>query len=156
MAYSLEEFFERQAAWQLEGEAWRLAGQRTHTVLVPRGCGHEEAVELPLAVYPKSIDRVMEPRCRTCQAEIAAIHAEDDADVARRADEMGLPELVGSDKQVAWAMKLRDYAIARHGFEHVERALLVRTEAAWWISNRDGLHDIRVLERAEQADHVEE
>ncbi len=53
-----------------------------------------------------------------------------------------LPQLIGSEKQVAWAEKLRASYIAVVGKTHrtsVERDVAAHTDAKYWIDNRYGL-----------------
>lgn len=51
--------------------------------------------------------------CGDCyQAELAEKRQEENAEAARKNAEMGLPSLTGSEKQIAWAEKLRSDFIA--------------------------------------------
>ena len=57
------------------------------------------------------------------------------AQAAAKAEEMGLPELSGSPKQIAWALKLRAaFAEKNPGHPSLKRA----TTAKYWIDNRNG------------------
>lgn len=55
-----------------------------------------------------------------------------------------LPALTGSDKQIAWAEKIRFDAMRwnyKHGWEFGEKDIaILPTEAKWWIDNRESAH----------------
>ena len=124
-----------------------------------RACGHEARVKArgPMPGREKKLERERQRICRRCTIENQKLEAQ----VAAEAGD--LPELVGTPKQIAWAMTLRHRALAdaesyldylresgrvkgRAGkdgelFEaQKERALeplRARTEAAWWIDRRN-------------------
>lgn len=88
-------------------------------------CGHTT----PIAVHSRyNYDRYHAVRlrdlvCPECQART------DQA--AEQAAEMGLPALVGTPKQVAWAETIRAHYIETGG-----EAFLGENSAKWWIENR--------------------
>lgn len=71
--------------------------------------------------------RAIESRpCPNCQM----------ADAQKKAEESGLPQLVGSPKQIAWASDIRDRAMRLLPAEKTEK-LRPETSAKWWIDNRE-------------------
>ena len=125
---------------------------------IVRACGHEAEVKVrgAMPTRERKLDRERQRICGRCAIE----KQRSEAEVAAEAEE--LPALVGTPKQIAWAMTLRHQALAdaknyldylresgrlkgRVGrdtelFEaQKERALeplKARTEAAWWIDRR--------------------
>jgi len=125
---------------------------------VTRACGHEETVIL----YGKIKTRewrleFVEPEklCYDCyQAELAKKREEENRQAAEAAKEQGLPELTGTEKQVAWAETLRQKLIAEieelikkvpaekkndpqfhealKAFDYIQNI----TKASWFIDNR--------------------
>lgn len=120
-------------------------------------CGHTDVVQ----VYGKASEReyklarMAESVCPDCKAARAKIAAEKSAE---QADADGLPRLVGSDKQIAWADDIRRKFIAdtdelrgqlskaatenpelyRDRFDAWNAAvdrIKAQTKAAWWIDN---------------------
>ena len=65
------------------------------------------------------------PECRKAAAEQQALSA-------------GLPMLVGSDKQVAWASDIRERALRLLPAERADK-VRAETSARWWIDNRQSL-----------------
>lgn len=59
--------------------------------------------------------------------------------------------LTGSDKQIAWAEKIRSEKIGRGGFSAEDLvALSAQTAASWWIDRRDR-HGAELVKLARQA-----
>ena len=128
-----------------------------HTIV--RACGHEAQVKVrgPTPSRERKLDRERQLICRRCLIE----RQRSEAEAAAKAE--GLPELAGTPKQVAWAMTIRHKALTdaeeyldylresgqlkgRVGKdvelfeaqkERVLEPLKARTEAAWWINQRD-------------------
>lgn len=101
--------------------------------------------------------------CNECSKKRRAEkYAQENVVAAQESNSLGLPELTGSEKQIAWATTIRMKFIHQINLrketiekklnepEAVDRAkrmlqsmesdvavLLSRTEAAWWIENRD-------------------
>lgn len=101
--------------------------------------------------------------CNTCaEKRRREVREKENADAAHESEAMGLPQLTGSVKQIAWAttirmkfvqqIKLRMEAVEKRlndpdasdrvkkmlqAMESDVTILLSHTEAAWWIENRD-------------------
>lgn len=75
-------------------------------------------------------------------------------DMAEQAEKQGLPKLIGSEKQVAWAERIRrDALISDHNVlrpdneiqnhaqfslaKEARKYLESQTSAAWWLENRN-------------------
>lgn len=131
--------------------------------VVTRICGHEETV----ALFGKHRDRewrlsAVEPQklCHECwQKEVEKKRAEETRLAAEEAKESGLPAMVGTEKQVAWAERIRlqmlggmeelitraqnqREAMAKLGLsaENIDaamKAIQQKTSASWWIDHRD-------------------
>jgi hypothetical protein len=116
---------------------------------VTRSCGHSEVVEL----FGREKERQWrlqnvetQKLCRECyRAQLNAKNAE----AAREAEEMGLPALTGTEKQVSWAEKIRLDAYNRfmklaeeseeppvRALEIMDHLLKTRSKASWWIDHR--------------------
>lgn len=131
---------------------------------VTRACGHIEYV----ALFGKHKDREWrleniesQKLCRECwQAELERRRQDETAKAAAEARESGLPELVGTEKQVAWAERIRmtilakldelatnaarkrdelqeRFGISLEEFDAAVRAIQGKTSASWWIEHRD-------------------
>lgn len=123
-------------------------------------CGHSQVHQL----YGKTADRQSKLQwlasgdCSECYAAAKQQQREQTAAAAQQqADSQGLPQLQGSDKQIAWALtiresKLQDIAdtrtlilgnVGKGPQEISDRALQVlddmfeQTSAAWWIDHRN-------------------
>lgn len=124
---------------------------------VTRACGHVEEVVL----FGKIKDREwrlenVEPNklCYECwQKELAEQREKENREAAEAAREMNLPQLTGTEKQVAWAETIRQKVLANidtyiyksveeerrndpkiwQALEHIRN----KTEARWWIDNRE-------------------
>jgi hypothetical protein len=130
---------------------------------VERACGHEETVVL----FGKMKDREwrlekVEPSklCSECwQKEVERKREEETKKAAEEAKESGLPELTGSEKQVAWAERIRiqllsgleelaarmaerpenmkKVGITLEQVDEAMKAIQQKTSASWWIDHRD-------------------
>lgn len=126
-------------------------------VQVTRSCGHQEWVRsnAPLRERDAVIARESRKLCAECYAAQRATQAQ------QAAQAQSLPQLTGSDKQIAWASDIRQQMLtatadlrrqAQEAVEHPERdphgtapvvlAVLdeivsTHTEARWWIDNRN-------------------
>lgn len=114
-------------------------------------CGHDERIALvgPTARRESRIEWEESRVCRDCY------HAQQTAAAAEAAAERALPALVGSDKQVAWAITLREKFLAKfetwresEGKRMLDPAKLGEfsafadqmtriSDARFWIDNRD-------------------
>ena len=105
--------------------------------------------------------------CDDCKAaRIQAAHDAENAEAAKAAQEMGYPELKGTEKQAAWANTIREKALAllqekclapdvpekymyiRLAYEPSKALLLGMRQAAWWIEHRNIGEDMLALTRA--------
>lgn len=127
------------------------------------GCKKEFRVQL----YGKVKDREWRAEhwtwlCDECKAK----KREEEAKKAiEKSNEMKLPELVGSEKQVKWALQIRVKAIEemekqleavndpqtkflmKLGFEDI---LKNETKASWWIDNRGYGFGVTAIQRGKQ------
>lgn len=116
---------------------------------VTRSCGHTETVELfgPGRDRKWRLENVEEQKlCADCYRDELA---RQNAEAAKEAEEMGLPALTGTEKQAAWAETIRKdtintlerlgekYGKTPHTVEVIDHLLATRTNASWWIDNRD-------------------
>jgi hypothetical protein len=120
----------------------------THT------CGHEveHALFGPYEGRRRRIEELTGNPCPDCQEtkRTEATAAANEA-AAKAASEAGLPELLGSEKQIAWAETIRmkviaeaEAAIARTATTPERKAqvapllakLKAQDQARWWIDNR--------------------
>ena len=104
--------------------------------------------------------------CDDCKAaRIKAAHDAENAEAAKAAQEMGYPELKGTEKQVAWANTIREKALtvlreafmdpeAPEKYQYIRLAytgisflLLKNLQAAWWIDHQNELQDARMMGR---------
>jgi hypothetical protein len=123
---------------------------------VTRACGHEETVVL----FGKTKDRDwrlenVEPQklCSECYAkQLAEQREKENAEAAEAAKEMNLPELTGSEKQIAWAETIRQkmlVSIDEFIFKSVKaemrndpqlqaavQCIRNKAESRWWIDHR--------------------
>lgn len=120
-------------------------------------CGHVESVQLygPTKNREWRIHQMEQELCSECwAAELARRNAEN----AKKAQEMELPPLQGTEKQVAWAETLRMEFIAEYerdyanrpmrvdpmlencsNDEYAEAVLKEETRASWWIDHKDSM-----------------
>lgn len=133
-------------------------------------CGHTDGIQL----YGKTADRERKiayyeqhGMCSRCYAEQREAEKADKAEANRaaaaesdsKANERGWPSLNGSDKQIAWALQIREekYNTAQQAIRQVasmpipadklaeaiantnariNQIISTQTSAAWWIDNR--------------------
>ncbi|GHV36363.1 hypothetical protein FACS1894187_10840 [Synergistales bacterium] len=119
-------------------------------------CGHEGRVDIigPTKDRQRKADWYASGLCPECyEAKKLADRAAELEKAKANAVEMELPELTGTEKQVAWAMKIRDAFVSsiadREEPEHdfAKRLLnvvidgnLAQTTAKWWIDWRENDH----------------
>lgn len=119
---------------------------------ITHSCGHEARHQL----YGKRADRerkaawLAENPCTECwKAEQEAKRAEENARASEKAQELGLPELTGSPKQIAWATTIRQKAMETltndlKKIQQPERPceamaidiVALEKSAGWWIDNK--------------------
>jgi hypothetical protein len=123
---------------------------------VTYSCGHSGSVSLfgPHKERERKLEWLASaglcPECLAKERE-----AEKQAELKRiadNADEYGLPQIIGSEKQVAWALKIRDKFMKQPAVriqnEKAQKGLLVflnsaidgvlaHEKAHWWIENRE-------------------
>jgi len=134
-------------------------------------CGHSAEIQLfgPTKARYRKIEWLEEsgvcPECYKAQKDAERAAATQKA--AEEAKSSGLPELIGSEKQVAWAESIRNEALnhnnkinddpqiiadqpeekqeeARRALEILitaRKRLEVETSAKWWIDNRDRVNN---------------
>ena len=118
-------------------------------------CGHTEGIQL----YGKTAERERKiayyeqhGMCSRCYAEQREAEKADKAEANRaaaaesdsKAKDRGWPSLNGSDKQIAWALQIREekYNTAQQAIRQVasnariNQIISTQTSAAWWIDNR--------------------
>lgn len=112
----------------------------THT------CGHTSELQLfgPMSQREWLIKREEEGMCTACYREWQATQS------AKQNKELGLPELKGTEKQIAWAEKIRRQAVEE--LDRVGRLvpegtidqyreglnlMYGKNHASWWIDHRD-------------------
>ena len=114
-------------------------------------CGHIETVQLygPEKDRQHKLDWMRTCVCKDCYRRQQTERA------AEKAAEMGLPELSGSEKQVAWAVTIRQKALENlsvlraemvlanqtqdllDAFDSIVAGIKTQAEARWWIDRRD-------------------
>lgn len=136
-------------------------------------CGHTECVQLygPTKNREWRIHQMEQELCSECwAAELARRNAEN----AKKAREMELPPLQGTEKQVAWAETLRMEFIAEYERDYANRpmrvdaglegcsydeyaeAMLKEPRASWWIDHKDSwwrydmIHNVVEVARKKQ------
>lgn len=124
---------------------------------VERSCGHVETVSLFGKVRDREwrLENIESQKlCYDCwQKQLAEEREKENKEAAEAAQEMNLPPITGSEKQIAWAETIRqkmlitidDYIYTsvkkemrndpslREAVEHIKNN---KTEARWWIDNR--------------------
>ncbi len=123
-------------------------------------CGHKGRVDIvgPTKHRQWKADRHFEGLCEECwEAKKVSDREAANAEAAKKAAEMELPELQGSEKQVAWANTIRVQILeAIEGFknkegvtvtdafhETVDHVITSKAKASWWIDNRHYVHDVK-------------
>jgi len=131
---------------------------------ITHACGHEQAHHLTgfASQQERKARWLQTTKCRTC---FSADKRSEQAEAAARSDvaiaHLDLPQLAGSERQVAWATTIRAGCLAALIAAPVtdggEQALVAVTDAKWWIDNRD-LTDTDLLAKvrlhAEASDSV--
>ena len=121
---------------------------------ITHACGHEQAHYLTgfASQQERKARWLQTTKCRTCfvadkRSEQAGAAARSDAAIAH----LALPQLAGSERQVAWATTIRAgrlaALIAAPATNGDDQALVAVTDAKWWIDNRD-LTDTDLLAKA--------
>lgn len=131
---------------------------------VTRACGHVETI----ALIGKHKDREwrlenVEPQklCSECwKADLERKREEETQKAIEEAQESGLPALEGTEKQIAWAERIRikmldeldvmvtkasenrdailkEYKITLEDIDAAVRSIQAKTSASWWIDHRD-------------------
>lgn len=100
--------------------------------------------------------------CEDCKAKQ---REEEAREAAKKSQEMELPELIGSEKQIQWALKIRLQAIDKLEKQiklqvtdpDVEllirlgmQEMLKEQKASWWIDNRDAEWDVILVQMIEK------
>lgn len=114
-------------------------------------CGHTETIELygPTKERERKI-AYFESKGECSECYKARKNAERAAKVEQlnsKLDTYDLPELVGSPKQVAWAMDIRREAyndLAMDGHKKAFASISDESSAKFWIDNRDSLSSIAI------------
>ena len=137
---------------------------------VERACGHEETVVLFGKTKDREwrLEREAEKLCYECwQKQLKEEHEKENQEAAEAAKEMNLPELQGTEKQIAWAETIRQSMInqieefiyknvkpehrnnpkLRESVEHIKS----KTEARWWIDNRSLDYTSKISDLLEKA-----
>ena len=112
-------------------------------------CGHTVTIQLfgKYADRERRIASLENQECDEC------IRARENAAVAEAKERRGLADLTGTDKQVAWANAIREYAyrcfdsLAQFANNDLTKAMMAswkekmdtQTAAKWWIDNRYNL-----------------
>ena len=109
---------------------------------VTHSCGHTESHTIVTAFGYQAETRALQLKRRKCtncyragkEAKAGAQAEADDATLSG----LDLPALTGSEKQVAWAEKIRRERLAAAFRKDPEAAKrhIERVEAKWWIDNR--------------------
>ena len=111
--------------------------------------------------------------CEDCaMARKAAERAKENEDAARIAAENDYPQLIGTEKQVAWAITIREQAMKlmreyyssdkrtgdayKYNEQATTRLALSNVKASWWIDHREATYSIQSLARAIFSGHEEE
>lgn len=113
-------------------------------------CGHDGRVQ----IYGPSKDREriaaqeFSKLCRACYiAQMQQI-------AQKNAQSKALPALHGSEKQIAWAMCIRDGLLTAHENENIPAQIAnatnyvinhmtrKQTDASWWIDHRDRVNNV--------------
>lgn len=121
-------------------------------------CGHDGRVNIigPMKHRVWKAERAFSRLCPSCYGQYKQDERERKSqEAAEEARKMGLPDLVGTQKQVEWATRIRQGAIEwyekyiekkfylvekiteEQAIEGMDYLLEHQTSAAWWIDNRD-------------------
>jgi len=105
---------------------------------ITHACGHvatHQVYGLSTFDTEREATKLARRKCKACYTEVSAARAE--AALAGVAD-LGLPDLIGSQRQVAWATTIRAEKLALRRTaspDSIER-LTMMTDAKWWIDRR--------------------
>ncbi len=125
--------------------AYVAKGQRKLEIRCRRHCGHDEVVSLRLAtglIELVDLEAQLCPRCRRPDRGDDKAQAERAYGLAtRRAVELGLPALTGTEKRVGWANVLRLRAMRVHGDE-IKAVVIGQLDSTWWIAHRKQLNTL--------------
>lgn len=133
---------------------------------VTYSCGHTDSVQLygPVKERERWIEWAEESGlCPQCwEAEKQKKYEEEKQKALEIADELGYPELVGTEKQIAWAVTLRqktqqvfDDILAKTVGEENDKELVItlwrrviakHTDAKWWIDNARNVNSLAIRE----------
>lgn len=126
-------------------------------------CGHEGRTNItgPTRNRQWIAERHFEKLCSECwEQEKERQRQEANAKAAEAAKEMELPELTGTEKQVAWAVTIRNKIIEiSHKYDEDEVKLVIdwmlnnRTSASYWIDNRGACGTEFMFERLLKDEH---
>jgi len=134
-------------------------------------CGHEGRVDIigPSKDRDWKIERAFDKRCPDCYSKwLEEEQIRKNNEAIEKAKEMELPELIGSEKQVAWANTLRQQLIEniqnkmvkieeRKGNKELANTifdfiLTTKTAAKWFIDNRFDFSNVEELFRTIKAE----
>lgn len=109
---------------------------------VTHSCGHEVVHQLygPHASRDRKAAYLATQACPDCQKAARDLaNAAKNAEAAEQANAAGLPELTGSEKQIAWATTIRQEKLGQ--IEQINdyglSLLTGQTAASWWIDLRN-------------------
>lgn len=126
-------------------------------------CGHEGRVQ----IYGPGKDREWKAArefsqlCRDCYI------AEQQKIAQENAEALNLPLLNGTEKQVSWAMQLRNQFLTAYGKETIPEQIAPamqyvvdhithqQTDASWWIDRRDDMTHVLTMTREYMTTHPE-
>lgn len=125
-------------------------------------CGHRGEIRLigTHKVREWKYENEFSKMCPNCYREyLEKIRMEENLKAEEKAKEMNLPQLVGTEKQVAWANTLRqkfidlteenftEEELTEDEFEEIRIWILEnRTEAKYWIDNRENKKNLIIME----------
>lgn len=144
---------------------------------VIRACGHKETIALfgPNKQREWRLENIEPTKlCAECwQKDVERKREEETKKAAEEAKDSGLPELVGTEKQIAWAERIRiqllstleefyvkiseagEETLKRHGLmlEKIDEAMKFiqqKSSASWWIDHRDaGVYELSKILKEE-------
>jgi hypothetical protein len=138
---------------------------------VTRACGHDEIINLIGKQCDWRLENVEPSKlCYECyQKQLAEQHEKENREAAEVAKEMNLPELTGSEKQVAWAETIRQQMLAgidnfvyhyikdehRNDLKIQEpiQSIRAKTSASWWIDHRGDTKSPSYVKRLLEAEY---
>ncbi len=119
------------------------------TYNITHSCGHQAEIRIfgTMADRQRKADFVATQSCSACARQARAVSATAaDAEMGAAEVAQALPAMTGSEKQIAWARRLRLEAIEALAaleqaapftsqIEELVTRMLARTEAKWWIDH---------------------